>query len=1189
MKHTHILFGQSTISMYQAVAATSIHYAITDLKQDLETVFSKEVRDGSFQTAEIVISSYDQIHHLPFYPDLSGLLDSEGKLIWECYLITLFEQKLWIIGGDPRGTIYGIYDFIRQVGVSPWHFFADVPIKHKDNFLLPKDYYQLDYPSVKYRGFFINDEESLDLWAKLHTSDGTIGLETYGHIFDLMLRLKVNYLWPAMHVNYFNQNPEHARLAHARGIIIGTSHCDMLLRSNQNEWQPWLEQKGYTDPQVVYDYSIKGWNQEKLREYWRESVEANKAYDVSYTVGMRGIHDTEFTTEAIDQNQTLTAKEKQAAKIALLEQVIADQQQIISEVNKKPAAEQLQVMIPYKEVLTYYDAGLKIPEEVTIIWSNDNYGYMRRYPNEREQKRKGGHGLYYHSSYWSSNNLHYLFISSTPLAKMKNELRKSWENGIKKIWVLNVGSIKGIEQDIEFYARFAWEVGKETSTSDINLFLSNWLSQEFHAEIGCACGPLFNRFTQIINVRKIEMMDNHVFHQNTFGDEAAARLNQIKMLFDQMNQIATRLSTIEKPAFFQLIQMKVQAAYYKNAEYYFADRSILSYDRENWAAADYYTQVSSEYTQYLRWLLFYYNHRMLHGKWKGIMTPESAPPPNMRMYPTTKPALRTTPPKGQVFIWQGGKYVDKLIFDENGLRQKWIELANKSKEQLSFSIKAPKWLKLSLTSGTLTSDLPEQRILIEIDDTLCFTALAGQVVIQWSNDRTSMIEVETKLAEHVVTEKQPNLIEADGYLAFSPTHFDGQYRSSAGQWQVRAYLGRFEGAALEAVVHNAENKDRPYTFYRFSLNTSGSHLIEIFRMPTLDSVGRLRLGIQVDDHPVQIVETEITDEHRGRWREAVSNEVDKCYCRLPYLTQGAHTLKIIAFDKYVVISKIVIYTKGYQHAQLGPPSNHVHQKEARDETLPQLPHELKKFCEKEYQSSWEEIPLPEMIYVNEAFYQQDFIHAKLVKTVQNKRSAKAIYDIDQSIASIQGGHNPYEDKEGSILIEAEDVINQTPYAYHTSALPAETKGNWTHIGTPTNNHHGLGMFISGEEGILWQNPSTAPSLYYHIELKQSSNYHLWLLLKYDSKYSDKIALTINGEALNEPLRATTKGLFHFLTTSIWHWNHVATVHLSKGKHVIGIHGKSANVKIDRIFITNQDRLPLSDDEWHESSETKNKS
>ncbi|WP_054114415.1 glycosyl hydrolase 115 family protein [Enterococcus sp. RIT-PI-f] len=1165
--------------MYQKIAATSIDNAIIDLREDLGKVFEKEVREVSFEEAEFVISTYDQISHFPFYPDISGLIDREGKVIWESYIIAVCKGKLWIIGGDARGTIFGIYDFIRQIGVSPWHFFADVPIKHKDCFILPIDYYQSDYPSVQYRGFFINDEEALAQWAKIHTNDGTIGLETYRHIFDLMLRLKVNYLWPAMHVNYFNQNPEHARLADARGIIIGTSHCDMLLRSNQNEWQPWLEQKGYTDPKVVYDYSIKGWNQEKLREYWRESVEANKKYDVSYTLGMRGIHDTGFTTESIDQNQKLTEKEKQAAKIALLEQVIADQQQILSEVHTIPVSDLLQIMVPYKEVLTYYDAGLTIPEDVTIIWSNDNYGYMRRFPNEREQQRKGGHGLYYHSSYWSSNNLHYLFISSTPLARMKNELKKSWENGIKKMWVLNVGSIKGIEQDIEFYTRYAWEVGKETTTLDINAFLTDWLNQEFDSDIGCDGGPLFNRFTQVINVRKIEMMDNHTFSQNTFGDEAAARLNQIKDIFDQVNQIAARLSTIEKPAFFQLIQMKVQAAYFKNAEYYFADRSILSYERENWAAADYYTQLSSRYTTYLRWLLFYYNQRMLDGKWNGIMTPESAPPPNMRMYPTTKPALCTSQPQGQVFIWQGSSFAEKLVFETGGIRQKWIDLSNQSTEKLTYSIEAPQWVMLSSVSGELTSNLPEQRILINIDETLLSKNTKGQITIQWSNEKTSIIEVEAVINERLVDEKLSSLTETDGYVAFVPTDFDGQNHSSVGQWQVRSDLGRFGGDALEAVVQEGEEKDYPFTYYQFSLKSPGSHLLEVYRMPTLNSVGRLRFGVQIDNFPMQIIETEITDEHRGNWREAVTNEVDKCYCRLPYLTKGNHTFKLIAVDRYVVLSKVVIYTQEYQKCQLGPPINYVKSRDNRKEALPHLPQSFDAFCQREYHSFYQEIPLPEMLYVDEAFYQQDFIHAKMTKKSQKKCGEVEAIDMGQHSSSGYGGYRPYEDKEGSVLIEIEDAIKQSEYAYHTSSLPGETTGIWSHIGTPTNGNRGLGMVIPGEEGVLWHSPLAAPSLYYRINLHHSDNYRLWFLLKYDSKFSDKVALSINGELLNETCHAVSKGLFHFLTTSIWHWNHLATVHLSEGANLIGIHGRSANVKIDRIFITNQDRLPLADDEW----------
>lgn len=255
-------------------------------------------------------------------PDTGHLKDADGNVRWEAFLHQLCEDVLYIIGSDKRGTVYGIYDLSEQIGISPWYFWADVPPKKNRHFSFPEDYFKVDWPSVPYRGIFLNDEEELEAWAKKHTGDGTIGPETYGKIYELILRLKGNYIWPAMHVNYFNENPENRRLAGEAGIVVGTSHCDMMMRSNQNEWKPWIAQKGYRD--VKYDYSIPGENRRILQEYWRESAEMYRDYDASYTVGMRGIHDSGFVTERIDTDESLTVEEKQQEKVRLLGKVIAD-------------------------------------------------------------------------------------------------------------------------------------------------------------------------------------------------------------------------------------------------------------------------------------------------------------------------------------------------------------------------------------------------------------------------------------------------------------------------------------------------------------------------------------------------------------------------------------------------------------------------------------------------------------------------------------------------------------------------------------------------------------------------------------------------------------------------------------------------------------------------------------------------
>ena len=322
---------------------------------------------------------------------VSELLNGEGRLRWEAYLHGFIRDgRLVIAGSGRRGVIYGLYDLSRRFGVSPWYDLADVPVRESDTISLPGDYQKADWPAVRYRGIFLNDEEELCAWARAHTPDGTIGPAAYRRIFELILRLKGNYIWPAMHVNAFNADPENGRLADAMGVVVGTSHCDMLLRSNQNEWGPWVRRKGYEG--LRYDWSIPGENRERLREYWRESVEQNRDYEVTWTVGMRGIHDSGFLTSAIDNDGSLSEAEKLQARVRLLEDVIREQRKILREALGEER-EALQVFVPYKEVLPLYDEGLRLPEDVTVMWTNDNFGHIRRFPGQEEKRRAGGNAF----------------------------------------------------------------------------------------------------------------------------------------------------------------------------------------------------------------------------------------------------------------------------------------------------------------------------------------------------------------------------------------------------------------------------------------------------------------------------------------------------------------------------------------------------------------------------------------------------------------------------------------------------------------------------------------------------------------------------------------------------------------------------------------------------------------------------
>ena len=504
---------------------------------------------------------------------------------WEAFLIQAVGEALYVVGTDRRGTVFGIYDLCEAMGVSPWYWFGDVPVRTRPEVRFRAETRHADWPGVAYRGIFINDEEELERWAQEHTGDDTIGPETYARLFELVLRLKGNYVWPAMHVNAFNLDPANGRLADDLGVVIGSSHCDMLLRSNEHEFEGW----------AAYDYSLPGRNRDELIEYWRGSVRQNGGYEVSWTVGMRGIHDTGFSTAAIDGDDSLTEVGRHRARVDLLGRVIADQRRLLIDELGDRGRDCLQLFIPYKEVLPLYDGGLELPDDVTVVWANDNFGYVRRYPTGAELDRPGGHGLYYHSSYWSVPPRSYLATSSTPLALMRAELTKAWDHGIRRLWVDNVGGLKPLELETEFFLRCAWQAGKETTTSDVAGFVATWFDANFSGGRGAEVGELYARYYRLNNQRKIEHLDGDAFSLTSDGDEAARRVRDLADIAARIASIAVELPIGERDAFLQLIGIKVHLAYLVAAQFAYADRSRLALAQGRPAAADAYTVRSKEY------------------------------------------------------------------------------------------------------------------------------------------------------------------------------------------------------------------------------------------------------------------------------------------------------------------------------------------------------------------------------------------------------------------------------------------------------------------------------------------------------------------------------------------------------------------------------------------------------------------
>ena len=441
----------------------------------------------------------------------AGKLDTAGVTgKWESAVIQAVanpvagvKRALVIAGSDRRGTVYGIYELSQRIGVSPWYWWADVTPTPSATITVDGSVFKQGEPSVKYRGIFINDEENFSSWAGIVEAGKKPGPETYKKLFELLLRLKANFIWPAMHPvsDEFNKYPENAANADSYGIVMGSSHPEMMLRNNVKEWDPWAKAHGSPS----YDYSV---NPQTIYDYWDARVEANGKYENGYSVGMRGEHDSGL----VAANAPSTAD-----KVTLMQKIFADQRKILASRVNTDVTKIFQIFTPYKEVLPIYNAGLKVPDDVTILWAEDNHGYTRQLPSAAERQRSGGAGIYYHISYWGDPTS-YLWINTTPPTLVREELQKAYDSGANKLWVINVGDIKPSEVAIEFAMRLAWRVTDWTETNVAD-FVSALAARDFGSSNASEIADIVMRYYQINIARRPEFIEKTTFNYVNYGDE----------------------------------------------------------------------------------------------------------------------------------------------------------------------------------------------------------------------------------------------------------------------------------------------------------------------------------------------------------------------------------------------------------------------------------------------------------------------------------------------------------------------------------------------------------------------------------------------------------------------------------------------------------------------------------------------
>lgn len=553
-----------------------VHTALNLFNRDFETVFSaKTVITPEDKKGTIIVGTIGQSN----LPDKTGIDLSPIKNKKEAFLLAVSpDGKLIIAGSDKRGTAYGIMELSRLIGVSPWEWWADATPAKKDSFKLAADYQNMQWPSVEYRGIFINDEDwGLTPWSwqtyEPSNVKGQIGPKTHERIFELLLRLRANTFWPAMHECsvpfYFTQGNKEA--ADRFGIFIGTSHCEPMMRNTNGEWK--------RDGVGEYDYVH---NSTHVLSFWEQRVKEVAGLDNLYTLGMRGVHDGAMNgAKTIDEQK------------AVLTRVLKDQRDLLAKYVNKEVVKVPQVFIPYKEVLDVYHAGLQVPDEVTLMWCDDNYGYIRHFPTAEERARKGGNGVYYHISYWGRPH-DYLWLGTAHPSLVYQQMSLAYERGIQKMWILNVGDIKPAEYQVELFLDMAWNLGA-VSKEGVTAHQRRFLEREFGAEIAGTLHSVLQEFYRLAYIRKPEFLGHTRTEERNpdykivsdlpwSEEEIEERLAAYKGLSDKVEQLWSVIPDEKKDAYFQLVKYPVQAAAQMNNKLLWAQ--LARHGKADWAVGD---------------------------------------------------------------------------------------------------------------------------------------------------------------------------------------------------------------------------------------------------------------------------------------------------------------------------------------------------------------------------------------------------------------------------------------------------------------------------------------------------------------------------------------------------------------------------------------------------------------------------
>ncbi len=836
---------------------------------------------------------------------------------WESNLIQVVAKPvpgiasaLVIAGSDKRGTIFGIYDVSEQIGVSPWYWWADVPVPHRDALYVKPGKYIEGEPAVKYRGIFLNDEApSLTGWV--NEKYGGYNHYFYARVFELLLRLKANYLWPAMwNSAFYADDPLNGKLANKYGIVMGTSHHEPMMRA-------WLEWRQHgVGP---WDYSTNAAN---LEAFWEGGIQRGRNWESTITIGMRGNGD-----EPMSANDN----------IALLEKIIAAQRSIIAKNLTPTLATDPQVWALYKEVQGYYEKGMRVPEDVTLLWSDDNWGNIRRLPTPAERKRPGGAGIYYHFDYVGDPRS-YKWLNTYPITKVWEQMDLAHAYGANRIWVVNVGDLKPMEFPIEFFLDYARDPGR-WSQDDLSTYTKLWAARNFGSEYAGEIAELISKYTKYNGRRKPEQLEPDTLSLTHF-QEAEHVDSEWQAITKEAERIQQELPSAYRDAFFELVLYPVKASAIVNRLYITAGENRLYATQGRVSANDLATRARTLFAADAA-LSSEYNHQLAHGKWNHMMDqthigytfwnqpPLNAMPAVSEVQPTSGAKMGVAVEGSAIAsdraLGFGGAPLSLPNFDVYNQQTRFIDVFDQGDHPFVFTVRADHpWIVVTPDHGTVAKD---QRLLIHIDwNRVPAGENSGTVSIAQRSGPAITVHI---VASNPSTPSQKDLqgfVENNHYVSIEAAHFTSRTSEGTAHWTNLPDFGEtLSGMTIIPVTAPSVLPPQPaasldYKMYLFDL---GAYQVEAILAPTLNFVpGRgLRYAISFDDQPPLVVDA-LANDSETAWATAVSDGVRKVTSTLTIAKPGYHTLKFRMVDPGVVLEKLVVSQGPLPASYLGPPESH---------------------------------------------------------------------------------------------------------------------------------------------------------------------------------------------------------------------------------------------------------------------------